>query len=126
MINTVVLVGRMTKDPDLRRTLQGKAVASFTLAVDRGYDSQDGQSADFIPIVVWGKQAEAVSQYCHKGSLVGVDGSLRQRSYEKDGKNVYVVEVLANRVQFLTPKKEEQKDSWSEVKYGIDDKDIQF
>lgn len=102
MINRVVLVGRMTRDPDLRRTANGNAVTSFTLALDRGFESQDGQTADFVPVVVWNKSAESVAQYCAKGSLVGVDGKLRSRSYDnQQGQKVFVVEVLADRVQFL-------------------------
>lgn len=102
MINRVVLVGRMTRDPELRRTNTGSAVTSFTLALDRGFSSQDGQTADFIPVVVWNKPAENVAQYCAKGSLVGVEGRLRSRSYNNNqGQRVFVVEVLADRVQFL-------------------------
>ena len=105
MINRVVLVGRMTRDPELRRTGSGKAGTSFSLALDRGFTTQDGQSADFIPVVVWNKAAESVAQYCQKGSLVGVDGSLRSRSYDNNqGQRVFVVEVLADRVRFLESK----------------------
>lgn len=102
MINRVILVGRMTKDPELRRTASGDAVTSFTMALDRGFTSQDGQTADFIPVVVWKRIAENVAQYCGKGSLVGVEGRLRSRSYDNNhGDKVFVVEVLADRVQFL-------------------------
>ena len=80
MMNRVVIVGRMTRDPELRRTGNGTAVTSFTLALNRNYNSADGQQADFIPVVVWNKAAENVAQYCSKGSLVGVDGRLRSRS----------------------------------------------
>lgn len=102
MMNRVVIVGRMTRDPELRRTGSGRAVTSFTLALNRNYNSSDGQQADFIPVVCWNKTAENVAQYCSKGSLVGVDGRLRSRNYENNqGQRVYVVEVVADSVQFL-------------------------
>ena len=103
MINRVVLVGRMTRDPELRRTPQGDAVTSFTLAVHRNYTSRDGQQqADFINCVVWRKPAENVERYCSKGSLVGVEGRIQTRSYDNSqGQKVYVVEVICDSVQFL-------------------------
>ena len=103
MINRVVLVGRMTRDPELRRTPQGDAVTSFTLAVNRNYTSRDGQQqADFINCVVWRKPAENVERYCSKGSLVGVEGRVQTRSYDNSqGQKVYVVEVICDSVQFL-------------------------
>ncbi len=103
MINRVVLVGRMTRDPELRRTPQGDAVTSFTLAVNRNYTSRDGQQqADFINCVVWRKPAENVERYCSKGSLVGVEGRTQTRSYDNSqGQKVYVVEVICDSVQFL-------------------------
>jgi single-strand DNA-binding protein len=102
MINRVVLTGRMTKNPELRRTPSGAAVTNFTLAVNRNYESQDGQQADYIDCVVWNKAAENVERYCSKGSLVGVDGRLRSRSYENgQGQRVFVVEVVCDSVQFL-------------------------
>ena len=102
MINRVVLVGRMTRDPELRRTPQGDAVTSFTLAVNRNFTSRDGQQqADFINCVVWRKPAENVERYCFKGSLVGVEGRIQTRSYDNSqGQKVYVVEVLCDSVQF--------------------------
>ena len=103
MINRVVLVGRMTRDPELRRTPQGDAVTSFTLAVNRNYTSRDGQQqADFINCVVWRKPAENVERYCSKWSLVGVEGRIQTRSYDNSqGQKVYVVEVICDSVQFL-------------------------
>lgn len=110
MINRVVLVGRMTKDPELRRTSQGDAVASFALAVNRNYTSRDGQQqADFINCVVWRKPAENVERYCSKGSLVGVEGRIQTRSYDNtQGQKVYVVEVLCDSVQFLDTRQHDQ------------------
>jgi len=106
MMNRVVLVGRLTKDPDLRYTPNGVAVASFTLAVNRTFTNQQGErEADFINCVVWRKPAENVANFLKKGSLAGVDGRIQTRSYDgQDGKRVYVTEVLAESVQFLEPK----------------------
>ncbi|HET6872608.1 MAG TPA: single-stranded DNA-binding protein [Sporolactobacillaceae bacterium] len=106
MINRVVLVGRMTKDPELRYTPNGVAVATFTLAVNRPFSNQQGErEADFIAIVVWRRAAENVANFCKKGSLVGVDGRLQTRSYDNnEGKRVYVTEVVSDSVQFLEPK----------------------
>ncbi|ATB52710.1 single-strand binding protein [Caldibacillus phage CBP1] len=106
MINRVVLIGRLTKDPDLRYTPNGIPVATFTLAVNRTYTNQQGEKeADFINCVTWRKQAENVANYLNKGSLVGVDGRLQTRNYEaQDGRRVYVTEVVAESVQFLEPK----------------------
>lgn len=106
MLNRVVLVGRLTKDPDLRYTPSGIAVATFTLAVNRTYANQQGErEADFLNCVIWRKQAENVANFLKKGSLAGVDGKLQSRSYEdQSGKRVYVTEVVAESVQFLEPK----------------------
>lgn len=106
MINRVVLVGRLTKDPDLRYTPNGIPVATFTLAVNRPFTSQSGErEADFIQCVVWRKQAENVANFLKKGSLVGVDGRIQTRNYEnQEGRRVYVTEVVADSVQFLEPK----------------------
>ncbi|WP_075983351.1 single-stranded DNA-binding protein [Bacillus massilinigeriensis] len=106
MMNRVVLVGRLTRDPELRYTPNGVPVASFTLAVNRSFTNQQGErEADFINCVVWRKPAENVANYLKKGSLAGVDGRIQTRSYEgQDGKRVYVTEVLAESVQFLEPK----------------------
>lgn len=106
MMNRVVLVGRLTKDPDLRYTPNGVPVATFTLAVNRPFSNQAGErEADFINCVVWRKPAENAANYLKKGSLAGVDGRIQTRSYEgNDGKRVYVTEVMADSVQFLEPK----------------------
>ncbi|BDR57403.1 single-stranded DNA-binding protein [Xylocopilactobacillus apis] len=106
MINNVVLVGRLTKDPDLRYTSNGTAVASFTVAVDRNFtNAQGAREADFINCVVWRKQAETFSNYMHKGSLVGIEGRIQTRNYEgNDGKRVYVTEVMVNNFSFLEAK----------------------
>ena len=106
MMNRVVLVGRLTKDPELRYTPSGAAVATFTLAVNRTFTNQQGErEADFINCVIWRKPAENVANFLKKGSLAGVDGRLQTRSYDgQDGKRVYVTEVQAESVQFLEPR----------------------
>lgn len=106
MMNRVILVGRLTKDPDLRYTPAGAAVATFTLAVNRPFKNGQGeQEADFIQCVVWRKPAENVANFLKKGSLTGVDGRVQTRNYEgNDGKRVYVTEIVAESVQFLEPK----------------------
>lgn len=106
MLNRVVLVGRLTKDPDFRTTQNDVSVATFTLAVNRNFKNKNGeQQADFINVVVFRQQAENVNNYLTKGNLAGVDGRIQSRSYEnKEGQRVYVTEVLADSVQFLEPK----------------------
>jgi single-strand DNA-binding protein len=108
MMNRTVLVGRLTKDPDLRYTPNGVPVATFTLAVNRPFSSQNGErEADFINCVVWRKPAENVANYLKKGSLAGVDGRIQTRSYEgTDGKRVYVTEINAESVQFLESRRD--------------------
>lgn len=103
MINRVVLVGRLTRDPLLEYTPNGVAVANFTLACNRNFTNKKGErEADFIRIQVWRKQAENVATYLKKGSMAGVDGRIQTSSYENDhGQRVYVTEVVADSVQFL-------------------------
>lgn len=111
MINRVILVGRLTKDPELRFTPNGIAVCTFTLAVNRTFTNQQGErEADFINVVVWRKAAENAANYLRKGSLAGVDGRWQTRYFDgDDGKRVYVNEMVAESVQFLEPKKDNQQ-----------------
>lgn len=105
MINQVILVGRLTRDPELRKTQAGKSVTSFTVACDRRVKAEGQPTADFVNCICWNKIADNVNQYTHKGSLVGVEGRIQTRSYDdQTGKRVYVTEVLASSVQFLEPK----------------------
>lgn len=106
MINRVVLVGRLTRDPELRKTVNGASVATFTIAVDNRTKGPNGEkTTSFIPCTAWNQQAENACKYTHKGSLVGVEGRLNQRSYDaKDGRKVSVVEVICDSVQFLESK----------------------
>lgn len=123
-MNAVVLLGRTTKDIELRRTGSGTAVASFTLAVNRDFRTQDGQDADFIQCVAWKKTAELLEQYVHKGDRIAVSGSIRTRSYEDNhGKKVYITEVLANHVEFLETKKSSEQSNYNNNSYGHTDLD---
>lgn len=95
MINRTVLVGRLTRDPEIRHTQGGTAVASFTLAVNRQFTNSQGErEADFINCVIWGKAAENFANFTNKGSLVGIDGRIQTSSYEKDGQRVYRTDVI--------------------------------
>ena len=118
MINRIILVGRLTKDPELRKTNSDTAVASFTLAVDNRTKDQDGnRTTTFVTVVVWNQQAENVSKFLRKGSLAGVDGRLVQRNFERrDGSKGSVLEVVADSVQFLEPKGERNSEQVNEVK----------
>lgn len=105
MLNRVILIGRLTKDPDLRFTPAGVAVAQFTLAVDRPFTNQSGQrEADFIPIVAWRQLGETCANYLRKGRLAAVEGRIQTRHYDNsEGRRVYVTEVVADNVRFLEP-----------------------
>ena len=109
-MNRVELIGRLTKDPELRYTSSNIAVANFTLAVNRPFQDQNGeQGTDFINIYAWRKLAENIHKYCKKGRLVGIYGSIRTRTYEKDGNKYYVTEIEASNVEFLESKKDDNK-----------------
>ena len=102
-MNRVVLIGRLTKNPELRFTPgTGLAVSTFTIAVDRRTNKEGKKETDFIPIVVWGKQGESAANNLEKGRLVGISGRIQTRNYEgKDGIRRYVTEIVADEVQFL-------------------------
>lgn len=103
MINNVVLVGRMTRDAELRYTPSNQAVATFTLAVNRNFKNQNGErEADFINCVIWRQQAENLSNWAKKGTLIGVTGRIQTRNYEnQQGQRVYVTEIVADDFQIL-------------------------
>ena len=105
-MNKVFLIGRLTRDPELRYTSSNVAVATFSLAVNRNFSNANGErEADFINIVVWRKQAENVKNYLSQGSQVAIDGRIQTRSYDdQDGKKRYVTEVVADNVEFLGTK----------------------
>lgn len=123
MINNVVLVGRLTKNPDLRFTESGSAVASFTLAVNRNFTNASGnREADFINCVIWRKPAETLAEYTIKGSLIGITGRIQTRSYEnQQGQRVYVTEVVCENFQLLEAKS--NNSSSSSQKDSIVDKE---
>lgn len=127
LLNRVVLIGRLTKDPELRYTPNGVAVATFTLAVNRSRLNQQGErEADFIPIVVWQKQAENCANYIGKGSLVAVDGRIQVRTYDtQDGQRRWITEVIAENVRFLDKRenggKQGTESLGSEVSFSDDD-----
>lgn len=133
MINRVILVGRMTKDPILRKTATGTSVTSFTIACNRHIQKEGHPSADFINCVCWNKVADNTAQYTHKGSLVGVEGRIQTRNYDDpmSGKRVYVTEVAVDNVQFLEPKNVNvQHDTQEETQqfsdYDINSDDLPF
>jgi len=103
MINQVVLVGRLTKDPELRYTADGAAVVNITLAVTRNFrNAEGGIDTDFVQCTLWRKVAENTANYCRKGSIIGVMGRIQTRNYEKkDGQRVFVTEVVAESVRFM-------------------------
>lgn len=109
MINQVTLVGRLTKDPELRYTAEGKAVSNVTIAVNRPYRNKEGDyETDFVQCTLWKKTAENTAQYCRRGSIVGITGRIQTRHYEnQEAKKIYVTEVVAEMVQFFGPKKTE-------------------
>ena len=112
MINRVVLVGRLTRDVEVRKTASGLAVATFTVACDRrmarGQDGNNQQSADFISCVAWRQAADFLGSYARKGALVGVEGRIQTRSYDRDGQKVYVTEIVCDTVNLLESKSQSQ------------------
>ena len=105
-MNTVQIIGRLTKDVDLRFTANGDAVGTFTLAVNRNFTNQQGErEADFINCVIWKKAAENLANFTHKGSQIGIHGRLQTRNYENSqGQKVYVTEVIVKEFDLLDPK----------------------
>ena len=114
-MNIVTLTGRLTKDPEIRYTQSGMCVAAFTIAVDRF--TKEGKTADFPRITAFGKTAENMEKYCHKGMMLGVQGRIQTGSYEKDGKKVYTTDVMADRVEFLS--KSEPDDGFSQIEGDV-------
>ena len=112
MINRVVLVGRLTRDVEVRKTASGLSVATFTVACDRrmarGQDVNNQQSADFISCVAWRQAADFLGSYAHKGALVGVEGRIQTRNYDRDGQKVYITEVVCDTVNLLESKSQSQ------------------
>lgn len=107
-MNRIIILGRLTKDPEIRYTHTGKAVADFTLAVNRPFKNEEGQQdADFISVVLWGKTAETVGNYVHKGQRLLVEGRLQIRTYTaKDGSTRWVTEVIGEHIEFIEKKED--------------------
>lgn len=126
-MNKTILIGRLTKEPELRATASGVSVCTFTLAVDRR-STQEGQQADFIPIVVWRNLAEHCAKYLHKGSQAAIDGSIQTRSYDApDDSKRYITEVVANSVEFLgKPQTTAENAPESSAMESVEDEDIPF
>lgn len=120
MINQVTLVGRLTKDPELRYTVEGKAVLNITLALNRHYRNAQGEfDADFVLCTLWNKVAENTAKYCSKGSIVGIMGRIQTRNYENhDGKRVYVTEVIADSVKFMGGRTQDERPAVSSQPAG--------
>ena len=112
MINRVVLVGRLTRDVEVRKTASGLSVATFTVACDRrmarGQDGNNQQSADFISCVAWRQAADFLGSYARKGALVGVEGRIQTRNYDREGQKVYVTEIVCDTVNLLESKSQSQ------------------
>lgn len=112
MLNRTILIGRLTRDPEMRYTPAGVATTSFTLACDRPVAAGKEKEADFIPIVTWRQTAEACANYTRKGRLVAVEGRIQVRNYENnEGKRVYVTEVIADNVRFLERGEQQQQET---------------
>lgn len=138
MINNVCLVGRMTKDAELRYTPNNQAVATFSLAVNRNFKSQNGErEADFINCVIWRQQAENLANWAKKGALIGITGRIQTRSYEnQQGQRIYVTEVVADNFQLLESRKDRESGTsqgYSQPDFGrqsepfkIDDDSLPF
>ena len=123
MINQVILVGRMTRNLELRYTSNEKAVGNFTLAIYRRFKNQNGEyETDFIDCVIFGKQAETMAQYTKKGDLIGVEGSIQKRQYEDKEKNKhYITEIMVEKITFLqTNKKSETTQTATQETTQID------
>ena len=109
MLNQLVIIGRLTKEPELRKTENGKKVSNITLAVPRSYKNVNGQyDTDFIDCVLWKGIAENTVEYCRKGDIVGIKGRIEKNSYEKDGEVKSKMNVVAEKVTFLSIKKQEE------------------
>ena len=119
MINRVVLVGRLTKDVEVRKTQNGLSVAQFTVACDRRKSSEGESSADFINCVAWRQSADFLGQYARKGAMVGVEGRIQTRNYDNaQGQRVYVTEVVADSVSLCESKKSQESSNESPKSAG--------
>ncbi len=125
-MNKVILIGRIANDIDVKYTQTGKAVATFSIAVNRVATKGKEAQADFIRIVAWNGTAEACGNYMSKGSKVGICGRLQSRSYDKDGKKQYITEVIADNIEFLDSKKNKGNDIASSMGTDIPNEEVPF
>lgn len=130
-MNRVILLGRLTRDPEQRQTQSGVEVSTFTLAVNRQFKNKNGDyEADFIRCVAFNRTAQLIGQYLRKGSQCAVEGRIQTRNYEKDGQRYYVTEVVVDRVQFIGGEQTEKQKPTAEDIYGdpleIDDSELPF
>ncbi len=127
-MNLCILIGRLTKDPELRYTQSGKAVASFSIAIDRPYTNNGQKQADFFNVVAWGKLGENAAKYLSKGRQVAIQGRIENRNYEtQSGEKRYITEIIAENVEFVGSKVESQAESRSDDGYrALDEEDVPF
>ena len=127
-MNKVILMGRLTKDVELRVTGSGTAVGNFTLAVNKSFKREGGPDADFISCIVWSKTAETMEKYTSKGRQIVVEGRIETSNYEKDGKRVYKTDVVVEKFYFADSKQEQgiKLPEWQDVKEIDDDEDLPF
>lgn len=116
-MNRLTVVGRIVRDVEIREVGDGKLVTNNTLAIARNYKTDQGQEADFLNFVAWGKRAELIEEYCDKGDLIGFDGRVQSRTYQNEEDNtIYVVEMIVESVHFLQPKKMKRKEEIKDKK----------
>ena len=116
-MNKVFLIGNLTKDPELSTTNNGVKFCKFTLAVSRNYSKDGKRETDFLPVVVWRAQADNCARYLKKGSKAAISGSIQTRNYENEGRRVYVTEIAADEVQFLSTKNEDGVDELDDMDF---------
>lgn len=125
MMNRVILVGRITKEPEIKYTQSNIPVVSFTLAINRQFSDQSGEKqADFVQCVVWRKQAENLAKFVKKGALLGVEGRIQTRNYEAENGTRYVTEVVCDSIQFLESKQESEEQPFKEDKNTQDSEEF--
>lgn len=118
-MNRLTVVGRIVRDVELREVGEGRLVINNTLAIPRNFKTDQGQEADFLNFVAWGKRAELIEEYCDKGDLIGFDGKIQSRTYQDEKDNtIYVVEMIVDSVHFLQPRRAKRKEN-SKAKEGI-------
>jgi len=126
-MNKAILIGRLTRDPELTKTNTDLSVCKFTLAINRNFKDKDGnEQTDFIPIVVWRNQAENCAKYLKKGSQCAVTGTIQTRSYDKDGEKRYITEIVADNVEFLSTPKQASETKLDDLTPTDDNTELPF